>query len=170
MSTTIESSAVLSLLAIEVPYENYFVLVAYERWSLPHYIATIRENYKYAAKDKAYLCFYKALERFSGDPNTAKESLRHFKNIDKWKKDKIGVEKDEIKDEIKHSVYYRKLAEMGYAGGMSSVAEYPYNGNYNIVLQFASDGNLQEYLSRKFISLQWIDKLNIAKEIVNGLT
>ncbi|CAG8749085.1 2360_t:CDS:2, partial [Gigaspora margarita] len=73
MSTVIKSSEVSSLLAIEVPYDNYFVLIAYERWSLSHYVATIRENYKYAVKDKAYHCFYKALERFAGDPDTAKE-------------------------------------------------------------------------------------------------
>ncbi|KAF0475777.1 kinase-like protein [Gigaspora margarita] len=38
-----------------------------------------------------------------------------------------------------------------------------------MILQFASDGNLQEYLRKNFVKLQWIDKLNIAKEIVNGL-
>ncbi|CAG8611750.1 3814_t:CDS:2 [Gigaspora rosea] len=54
MSTTVESSAVSGLLAMEALYENYFIFINYERWSLPHYVATIRENCKYATKDNTY--------------------------------------------------------------------------------------------------------------------
>lgn len=38
-----------------------------------------------------------------------------------------------------------------------------------MVLQFAEDGNLREYLSANFSNLKWIDKLRIAKEIAQGL-
>ncbi|KAF0426411.1 kinase-like protein [Gigaspora margarita] len=43
------------------------------------------------------------------------------------------------------------------------------NGYYNMVLQYANDGNLREYLKANFNELQWTDKLRIAEEIVHGL-
>ncbi|KAF0546086.1 kinase-like protein [Gigaspora margarita] len=43
------------------------------------------------------------------------------------------------------------------------------NGYYNIVLQYANDGNLREYLKANFPRLLWADKLRIAKEIVLDL-
>ncbi|KAF0548832.1 kinase-like protein [Gigaspora margarita] len=43
------------------------------------------------------------------------------------------------------------------------------HGYYNMVLQYADDGNLREYLKSNFTKLQWIDKLCISKEIVHGL-
>ncbi|KAF0548834.1 kinase-like protein [Gigaspora margarita] len=43
------------------------------------------------------------------------------------------------------------------------------HGYYNMVLQYANDGNLREYLKANFAKLQWIDKLRISKEIVHGL-
>ena len=43
------------------------------------------------------------------------------------------------------------------------------NGYYNIVLQYANEENLREYLKANFIKLQWADKLYFAKEIVLGL-
>ena len=42
-------------------------------------------------------------------------------------------------------------------------------GHFSMVLQFAEDGNLHEYLKIKFSILKWKDKLNIAKEIAQGL-
>ncbi|RIB27763.1 kinase-like domain-containing protein, partial [Gigaspora rosea] len=41
--------------------------------------------------------------------------------------------------------------------------------SYEIVLQFADEGNLQEYLSKNFLKLEWPDKLRIATEITDGL-
>ncbi|KAF0547190.1 kinase-like protein [Gigaspora margarita] len=43
------------------------------------------------------------------------------------------------------------------------------NGNYNMVLQYANEGNLREYLKENFSRLQWADKLSLAKEIALGL-
>ncbi|KAF0467440.1 map kinase kinase kinase [Gigaspora margarita] len=43
------------------------------------------------------------------------------------------------------------------------------NYGYYMVLQYANDGNLREYLKANFTKLQWIDKLQISKEIVHGL-
>ncbi|RIB24269.1 kinase-like domain-containing protein [Gigaspora rosea] len=46
---------------------------------------------------------------------------------------------------------------------------YESNGNYKMVLQFANNGNLRDYLARKFSTLQWEDKFRIAREIAKGL-
>ncbi|RIB26995.1 kinase-like domain-containing protein [Gigaspora rosea] len=43
------------------------------------------------------------------------------------------------------------------------------NGYYNMVLQYADNGTLREYLRTNFSELQWIDKLHMAKEIALGL-
>ncbi|KAF0435634.1 kinase-like protein [Gigaspora margarita] len=43
------------------------------------------------------------------------------------------------------------------------------NGSYNMVLQYANDGNLREYLRANFTRLQWNEKLLIAKNIALGL-
>ncbi|KAF0485821.1 kinase-like protein [Gigaspora margarita] len=43
------------------------------------------------------------------------------------------------------------------------------NGYYNMVLQYADDGTLRDYLIANYTKLQWTDKLFIAKEIAFGL-
>ncbi|RIB08205.1 kinase-like domain-containing protein [Gigaspora rosea] len=44
----------------------------------------------------------------------------------------------------------------------------PY-GDYHIVLQYADDGNLREYLEKNFSVMKWTDKLRTASEIAQGL-
>ncbi|KAF0515144.1 kinase-like protein [Gigaspora margarita] len=43
------------------------------------------------------------------------------------------------------------------------------NGYYNVVLQYANEGTLQEYLKINLNQSQWTDKLRIAEEISSGL-
>ncbi|KAF0530140.1 kinase-like protein [Gigaspora margarita] len=43
------------------------------------------------------------------------------------------------------------------------------NGHYYMILQYADDGNLREYLMANSTKLQWTDKLHVAKEIAHGL-
>ncbi|KAF0550658.1 kinase-like protein [Gigaspora margarita] len=43
------------------------------------------------------------------------------------------------------------------------------SGYYNIVLQYANEGTLREYLKANFTELQWTDKLHIATGITHGL-
>ncbi|RIB12262.1 kinase-like domain-containing protein [Gigaspora rosea] len=45
---------------------------------------------------------------------------------------------------------------------------YPKTG-YNLILQYASEGDLRSYLSNNFANLRWVDKLRIAGEITLGL-
>ncbi|KAF0558611.1 kinase-like protein [Gigaspora margarita] len=43
------------------------------------------------------------------------------------------------------------------------------NGYYTMILQYADEGTLREYLKANFIRLQWSDKRRIAREITRGL-
>ena len=45
----------------------------------------------------------------------------------------------------------------------------PLSDNYIMVLQYANQGNLREYLKNYFDSLQWNDKIQMALDIVCGL-
>ncbi|RIB10571.1 kinase-like domain-containing protein [Gigaspora rosea] len=38
-----------------------------------------------------------------------------------------------------------------------------------MILEYANEGTLRQYLETNFTRLQWTDKLNIAKEITLGL-
>ena len=39
-----------------------------------------------------------------------------------------------------------------------------------MVLEYADEGNLREYLEKNFNTLQWVDKLYIAEKIALGLS
>ncbi|PKY58367.1 kinase-like protein [Rhizophagus irregularis] len=44
-----------------------------------------------------------------------------------------------------------------------------YAENYVLVLEYANDGNLRDYLKKKFDSLQWKNKIQMANDITCGL-
>ena len=45
----------------------------------------------------------------------------------------------------------------------------PLSNNYAMVLEYANQGNLREYLKNNFDSLQWDDKIQMAVDIACGL-
>ena len=45
----------------------------------------------------------------------------------------------------------------------------PINEKYIMVLQYANQSNLREYLKKNFTSLQWKDKIQMALDITCGL-
>ncbi|RIB29708.1 kinase-like domain-containing protein [Gigaspora rosea] len=46
----------------------------------------------------------------------------------------------------------------------------PLKNQYYLILQYAADGNLRDYLRMNFKKLEWTDKLRYAHEITNGLS
>ena len=42
-------------------------------------------------------------------------------------------------------------------------------GNYILVLTYANEGNLREYLKKNFNSLNWNEKIQMASDIASGL-
>jgi serine/threonine protein kinase len=45
----------------------------------------------------------------------------------------------------------------------------PSSNKYAMVLEYANQGNLREYLKNNFKNLQWSDKIRMALDIVRGL-
>ncbi|KAG0369601.1 hypothetical protein BGZ54_009479 [Gamsiella multidivaricata] len=44
------------------------------------------------------------------------------------------------------------------------------NGDYGMVLQFAGKGSLRDYLSRHFDSLDWTNKMRLARDVAAGIS
>ncbi|KAF0371507.1 kinase-like protein [Gigaspora margarita] len=74
----------------------------------------------------------------------------------------------EIKEFIKELIFSRKIAPYPHIILFYGIVKDSI-GHYNMVLQFAKDGNLRQYLKKKFKDLQNEDKFRIAKEITRGL-
>ncbi|CAB4392655.1 unnamed protein product [Rhizophagus irregularis] len=49
------------------------------------------------------------------------------------------------------------------------ITKEPISNNYMMVLQYANQGNLREYLKNKFNSLEWNDKIQLSLDITRGL-
>ncbi|RIB24279.1 kinase-like domain-containing protein [Gigaspora rosea] len=65
----------------------------------------------------------------------------------------------------------RILQKIGYHPNIIQfygVTKHP-TENYKVILQYAADGDLRDYLGTNFSKLQWSDKLHIAEEITLGL-
>ncbi|KAF0437017.1 kinase-like protein [Gigaspora margarita] len=60
--------------------------------------------------------------------------------------------------------------EHPYIVQFHGITKDPNNNQYNLILQFAVDGNLREYLKREHLRLSWQDRLKFAQEIAEGLT
>ncbi|RIB25818.1 kinase-like domain-containing protein [Gigaspora rosea] len=75
-----------------------------------------------------------------------------------------------IEDFVKEIQLLQKLAlgEHPNINSFYGISRDSCNG-YSMVLEFASDGNLRQYLKNNFSSLKWTDKLRMAKEITLGL-
>ncbi|KAF0392213.1 kinase-like protein [Gigaspora margarita] len=64
----------------------------------------------------------------------------------------------------------KKIGKGGFATVyISEWKDRPSKGSYNIILQFAKDGDLRTYLKENFSNLEWTDKFKMAYEISNGL-
>ncbi|GES80310.1 kinase-like domain-containing protein [Rhizophagus clarus] len=53
--------------------------------------------------------------------------------------------------------------------GFYGITKEPWSNNYIMVLEYANQGNLREYLKNRFEFLQWSDKIQMALDVVCGL-
>ncbi|RIB06113.1 kinase-like domain-containing protein [Gigaspora rosea] len=79
-----------------------------------------------------------------------------------------GLDKDSIKEFIEELKLLRSVCSHPNIIKFYGVTR-DNNGDYNMILQFAADGNLRQYLGNNFKKLQWKDKITIAQDIVFGL-
>ncbi|KAF0420511.1 kinase-like protein [Gigaspora margarita] len=122
------------------------------------------------------------LEYINCDQLTESEEIAKgaFGHIRKavWKVHKITVAlkslrtdvSNTIEDFVKEVQLLQKLALENHPNinNFYGISKDSCNG-YSMVLEFASDGNLRQYLKINFSSLKWTDKLRMAKEITLGL-
>ncbi|RIB06695.1 kinase-like domain-containing protein [Gigaspora rosea] len=93
-----------------------------------------------------------------------------------WKNCKLTVALKQLKFMNGHdkNIFFKKIKQLKQVGFHPNITriygaiEDPVYG-YCMAMQFANNGNLQEYLEHNVSKLQWIDKLSIAKDIACGL-
>ncbi|RIB25827.1 kinase-like domain-containing protein [Gigaspora rosea] len=84
---------------------------------------------------------------------------------------KINTHTDEntVNDFIKELKLLRKIWFHPNINTFYGVIKDPFNG-YCMVLEFANNGNLRQYLKINFSNLNWKSKLRMTKEIASGLS
>ncbi|RIB22836.1 kinase-like domain-containing protein [Gigaspora rosea] len=83
-------------------------------------------------------------------------------------KEDTSVDEKTIKDFINELKLLQSVSSHPNVIAFYGVTE-DNNGYYNMVLQYANDGTLREYLETNFTKLQWTDKLCMAEGIALGL-
>ncbi|EXX72075.1 kinase-like domain-containing protein [Rhizophagus irregularis DAOM 181602=DAOM 197198] len=58
---------------------------------------------------------------------------------------------------------------IGYVTRCYGITRDPESNNFMMVIEYAKDGSLRQYLNNSFNSIKWVDKLNILQNIANGL-
>uniref|UniRef100_U9UDK4 Protein kinase domain-containing protein n=1 Tax=Rhizophagus irregularis (strain DAOM 181602 / DAOM 197198 / MUCL 43194) TaxID=747089 RepID=U9UDK4_RHIID len=76
----------------------------------------------------------------------------------------INEDNDELVNEVK------LLREVDYHENINRILGITKDSeNYVLVLEYANEGNLRDYLKKRFDSLEWNDKIRMALDITNGL-
>src|SRR5436309_12008306 len=67
--------------------------------------------------------------------------------------------------------YYIKFKSTNYKGILDiyRISQDPNTKEYILVLRYANDGNLTDYITKKFKNLKWKDKIEILYSIISGL-
>ncbi|GBC02281.1 hypothetical protein RclHR1_04540005 [Rhizophagus clarus] len=96
----------------------------------------------------------------------------HLDNIGlvalKFISSKDSEEKIDVNDELVKEL--NLLLEVDYHRNINRILGITKDSNnYNLVLEYANEGNLRAYLEKKFTSLKWKDKIQMALDITNGL-
>ncbi|RIB25815.1 kinase-like domain-containing protein [Gigaspora rosea] len=80
----------------------------------------------------------------------------------------ISSDQNTMEDFMKELQLLQKLGSHPNINTFYGISEDSCN-RFCMVLEFASDGNLRQYLKTNFSSLKWSDKLRMAKELTLGL-
>ncbi|GBC01816.1 hypothetical protein RclHR1_04340013 [Rhizophagus clarus] len=80
-----------------------------------------------------------------------------------------AVDEHNMKKFLKELNNLRKVCFHPNINQFFGITKEPVSNNYMMVLQYANQGNLREYLMSRFNSLQWSDKVQLALDITRGL-
>ncbi|KAF0552577.1 kinase-like protein [Gigaspora margarita] len=81
----------------------------------------------------------------------------------------IKPEEKEFQQFVRELQILPKVSQHRNIVKLYGVTKDPSEEYYKIILQFAEDGNLRDYLTKQLSNLKWTDKYRIAKEIALGL-
>ncbi|CAB5199829.1 unnamed protein product [Rhizophagus irregularis] len=80
-----------------------------------------------------------------------------------------SVDEDNLNEFVKELKNLKKVSFHPNVTGFFGVTKEPSSNKYAMVLQYANQGNLREFLKDNFKFLQWNDKIQMALDIVCGL-
>ncbi|RIA87873.1 kinase-like domain-containing protein [Glomus cerebriforme] len=80
-----------------------------------------------------------------------------------------SINEDNMNKFLKELKNLRKVSFHPNINQFYGISKEPLSNNYIMVLQYANQGNLREYLKNNFDSLQWKDKVRMALDITFGL-
>ncbi|PKC59018.1 hypothetical protein RhiirA1_470052 [Rhizophagus irregularis] len=80
-----------------------------------------------------------------------------------------SVDEDNLDEFVKELKNLKKVSFHPNVTGFFGVTKEPSSNKYAMVLQYANQGNLREFLKDNFKFLQWNDKIQMALDIVCGL-
>ncbi|CAB4493611.1 unnamed protein product [Rhizophagus irregularis] len=84
--------------------------------------------------------------------------------VNRSSKEKINEADDEFTKEL---TLLHEIGSHPNINGLLGITKGP--KDYILVLEYANDGNLKDYLEEKFASLNWNDKIKMALDITSGL-
>ncbi|PKC61876.1 kinase-like protein [Rhizophagus irregularis] len=84
--------------------------------------------------------------------------------VNRSSKEKINEADDEFTKEL---TLLHEIGSHPNINGLLGITKGP--KDYILVLEYANDGNLKDYLEEKFASLNWNDKIKMAMDITSGL-
>ncbi|RIB30438.1 kinase-like domain-containing protein [Gigaspora rosea] len=138
----------------------------------------ISEDWLINAISEEHISYYE-YDKFSYNERISDEGLGSVSKYD-WEDYELtvalkclNIDMNSSKETIHNFIYELKLLQKVHCHPniitFYGITKDRYNGYYNIILEYADEGNLREYLKTNFMRLQWTDKFRIAKEIVLGL-
>ncbi|RIA96292.1 kinase-like domain-containing protein [Glomus cerebriforme] len=80
-----------------------------------------------------------------------------------------SIEEEKLNEFVKELNLLRKVCHDANINNFLGITKMELTGNYFMVLEYANEGNLREYLKNKFNSLKWKDKIRMALDITCGL-
>ncbi|GBC03027.1 hypothetical protein RclHR1_04940007 [Rhizophagus clarus] len=122
--------------------------------------------------------FYFKYNKFTNVEIVGKETFGTINKAD-WKnginvalkvlRNNPSVNENDVNKFIKEFKNLRRASFNSNINRVYGITKEPTGNTYMMVLQYANQGNLREYLKKNFDSLKWSDKIKMALDITRGL-
>ncbi|RGB29510.1 kinase-like domain-containing protein, partial [Rhizophagus diaphanus] len=134
------------------------------------------ENVEYLAKG-GFGTIYKAIwkdgyieEKWDSENNQWKRSKNWDKEYENFPVAlKCLHNSQDITSEFLREIESHTMIISGCVTKCFGITRDPESNNFMMVIEYAKDGSLRQYLNNRFNSIKWVDKLNILRKIAVGL-